>query len=38
MIQKLKHMYYFEPEVQVIKKDSPGERTGFRSSRLQTSN
>ena len=25
MVQKLKHMYYFEPEVQIIKKGSPGE-------------
>ena len=25
MIEKLKHMYRFEPEVQVIKKGSPGE-------------
>ena len=33
MIQRLKHRYQFEPEV--IKKDSPGERTDFRSSRLQ---
>ena len=31
-------MYQFEPEVYFIKKVSPGERTGFRSSRLQTSN
>ena len=29
MIQKLKHSY------QVIKKDSPGKRTGFRSSLMQ---
>ena len=28
-------MYQFEPEVYIIKKFSPGERTGFRSIRLQ---
>ena len=38
MIQKLKHMYQFEPEVEVIKNNNPGERTDFRSSRSQTSN
>ena len=31
MIQKLRHTYEYEPEV--IKKDSPGERKDFRSSR-----
>ena len=35
MIQKLKHKYQFEPEVYVIKKDSPGERTDVRSSHSQ---
>ena len=38
MIQKLKHMYQFETEEEVIKKDNAGEGTGFRSSRSQTSN
>ena len=37
MIQKPKHMYQFELEVYLIKKDTPGERTGFRTSRSQTS-
>ena len=36
--KKLKHMYQFESKLQVIKKGSPGERTGCRSSRLQASN
>ena len=31
-------MYQFEPEVQVIKTGSPGEKTGFRGSCSQTSN
>ena len=35
MIQKLKHRYQFELEVKVIKKGSPGERIGFRTSRSQ---
>ena len=35
MIQKLKYRYQFEPEVKVIKKSSPGERTGFRSRHSQ---
>ena len=38
MIQKLKYMYQFEPEVYDRKKDSLGERTGFRNSRSQTLN
>ena len=38
MTQKLKHMYQFESEVQVIKAISPGEKAGFRGSRSQTSN
>ena len=29
-----KTMYQFEPQVKLIKKDTPGETTGFRSSRL----
>ena len=37
MTQKLKHMYQFESEVQVIKASSPGEKAGFRGSRSQTS-
>ena len=35
MVQKLKHVYQFEPEVSVIKKGSPGERTDLRSSHSQ---
>ena len=38
MRQELKHMYYFEPKVSVIKKGSPGERTGFKRRRSQNSN
>ena len=34
-LSKLQYSW-FEPEVQVIKKASPGERTGFRSSCSQT--
>ena len=35
-VQKLKHMYQFEPEVEVIKKGSPDEIwTGFRSCHSQ---
>ena len=34
-MQKLKHKYKFDPEVSLIKKGSPVERTGFRRSRLQ---
>ena len=32
MIQKLKHMYQFQPELQVIKKGSPGEIKRFGST------
>ena len=30
----IKTLYQFESEVQIIKKDTPGEKTGSRSSRF----